>query len=75
MNKPNDFFAAQLQAPENFTLADFYAYDITPENTTLYGKDYYKNIPKVVDTFTKDGKFDDQAFDSFYDSVLRSYND
>ena len=75
MNKPNDFLAAQLQAPDNFTLADFYAYGITPDNTVLYDKDYYKNIPKVVDTFTKDGKFDENAFNSFYDSALRSYND
>lgn len=76
MNKPNDFLAANLNAPENFTLSDFYVYGLTPDNTGLKDKDSYKNIKQVQNKFKKDnGEFDDAAFDAFYDSVSRSYND
>lgn len=75
MNKPNDFLAAQINAPEDFTLADFYAYNITPDNTDLKPKDYYKDIPKVKELFSKNGEFDEDAFNQFYDSAQRSYNE
>ena len=76
MNKPNDFLAANLNAPENFTLSDFYMYGLTPENTGLKNKDAYKDIKQVRETFKKDnGEFDEVAFDAFYDSVSRTYND
>ena len=76
MNKPNDFLAANLNAPDNFTLSDFYTYGLTPDNTGLKSKDSYKQIKQVQDAFKDDrGNFNDAAFDSFYDSVSRLYND
>lgn len=76
MNKPNDFLAANLNAPDNFTLSDFYTYGLTPDNTGLKPKDSYKQIKQVQDAFKDDrGNFNDAAFDSFYDSVSRLYND
>lgn len=75
MNKPNDFLAAQINAPEDFTLADFYAYGITPDNTDLKSKDYYREIPKVKEMFSNNGEFDEDAFSQFYDSAQRAYNE
>lgn len=75
MPKPNDFFAANLNAPENFTFDDFYTHNITPDNTELHDSEYYKNIPQVKKEFTKDGKFDDATYNAYYNGVLRLYND
>jgi hypothetical protein len=52
-----------------------YGNGITPENTELKDEDYYKNIPQVVNNFTKNGEFDETAYKQFYDSALRSYNE
>lgn len=76
MDKINDFFAAQLNAPDNFTLLDFYAYGLTPDNTSLKDADYYKGIDKVVERFSDaDGKFDENKFNQFYESSRRAYNE
>lgn len=76
MEKQNDFLAAQLNAPDNFTLLDFYANGLTPSNTGLRDKDFYKDIKQVQEYFTNsDGEFDNAAFDQFYDSTRRSYNE
>ena len=76
MEKINDFFAAQLNAPDNFTLLDFYAYGLTPSNTALRDADYYKGIDQVVKKFSdSDGNFNEDLFMQFYDSARRSYNE
>jgi hypothetical protein len=76
MNKPNDFVAANLNAPANFTLSDFYLYGLTPDNTGLKNKDYYKDIKQVRDAFSdKNGNLDEAKFGAFYDSISRMYND
>ena len=60
-NKPNDFIAASINgANENLSLDDLRYYNITPDNTGIQSKDYYKNIPKVKELFIKDGKFDEE---------------
>lgn len=56
-------------------MSDFYANGITPENTGIHDRDYYKNIPQVQEQFSRDGKFNDSAYNQFYDSALRTYND
>lgn len=72
-NKKNDWFATLLFQP-NMTLQDFANNDITPENTSLNSRDYYKTIPQVTEAFTKDGKFDETKFNNFYQSALDVYN-
>lgn len=75
MGKPNDFIAIMLNSPD-FTAKDLYANNITPKNTQLMDKDYYKNIAQVQNSFkTKDGKFDDKKFNDVYNSAVRVYND
>ena len=74
MNKQNDWFAANLNQP-NFGLDEMFASGITPDNTTLRDKDYYKNIKQVQNKFTdSSGKFNEDAYNDYYDSLKRSYN-
>jgi hypothetical protein len=57
-------------------MATLYSSGIIPENTGIQEKDYYKDIPQVQDAFRgKDGKIDEVAFNQFYDSALRSYQE
>lgn len=76
MNKQNDWFAANLNKPD-FGLDEMFAAGITPDNTTLHDKDYYKNIKQVKDTFTdkNTGKFNEEWFDEYYNGLSRSYNE
>jgi hypothetical protein len=73
--KKNDYFALNLNL-ENTTIDpnDLRTYGITPDNTGLQEKDYYRTIPQVVNRFTTNGGFDENAFTEFYDSVKRSYS-
>jgi len=72
-SKQNDWLATLLFQPD-MTLQDFYNNNITPENTTLQSREYYKQKPKIIDAFTKDGKFEDNIFENFYQSALSMYN-
>lgn len=75
-NRTNDWFAANLNAPEGTTLLDMYASGITPDNTAINTRDYYKNIPQVQQAFMNDnGSFDEKTYNAYYDSAVRSFND
>ena len=50
MAKVNDWFAARLFQPD-YTLVDFYAHNITPDNSDLKSMDDYKNLPEVQEAF------------------------
>ena len=74
ISKPNDIFVATLNNPEA-TSYDLMSLNINPENTSLYSKDEYKQNEKIIQAFTSpDGKFDDNAFNTFYNKALSSYN-
>ena len=74
MQKQNDWFATRLFQP-NFTLVDFYAHGITPDNSTLKSKEDYKDIPEVQEYFKdKSGQFNEKEFDKFYETSLALYN-
>lgn len=73
--KPNDWIAVNLNLQDtNVSPDSLRVYNISPDNTGLQDKDYYKSIQQVKDAFTKDDKFDEDAFSSFYDSAKRSYS-
>lgn len=58
------------------SMDDLYTVGITPDNTSLKDKDYYKNIDGVKQFFTdENGKFDEAKFDSVYDTSALLYND
>ena len=66
ITKPNDIFVASLNNP-SATTYDLMTLNITPDNTSLYSKDDYKQSKLVQDTFkTPDGKFDDLGFDEAF---------
>lgn len=74
-NKPNDFFATLMFQP-NTTFEDMAAEGLTADNLGLQSRDYYKDIQQVKDTFVdKNGKFDNKAYDNFYDNCLSLYNE
>lgn len=76
--KPNDWIALDLNLKDSgLKVEDLRAYNITPSNTELKEKEYYKNIPQVQAAFKdeKTGQFNDSAFDDYYNSVKRSYTD
>lgn len=73
MEKQNDWLAILSFQPD-LSLDDLVSAGISTENTGMKSKEAYKEIPKVVEMFSKDGKFDEAAFDSFYDQSLILYN-
>lgn len=73
--KKNDWFATILHQPE-MSLTDMYDNGVTPDNTDFKTRDFYKNMPQVVDAFTNDeGQFDETLFNNKYQSALKMYND
>lgn len=76
MSKKNDWMAVALNTQDspNVTFAALYANGITPANTSIQPKEYYTNIPRVKEAFTENGKFNEEKFNDFYDSAVRSYN-
>lgn len=57
------------------TYIDFLQNGVTPNDIELKSKDEYKQNEKIVQAFTApDGKFDDNAFNTFYNKALSSYN-
>ena len=74
MAKKNDWVATMLFNQPS-SLDEVVANGITPENTGIQSKDYYKNIDAVQQTFTQNGKFDEVSFDNFYNSALKTYNE
>lgn len=74
MAKINDWFAARLFQPD-YTLVDFYAHNITPDNSDLKPMEDYKNLPEVQEKFKdQSGKFDEKKFNDFYNTSLALYN-
>lgn len=74
MAKVNDWFAARLFQPD-YTLVDFYAHNITPDNSDLKPMEDYKNLPEVQEKFKdQSGKFDEKKFNDFYNTSLALYN-
>lgn len=69
----NDWIAT-LMYNQPSSLDEVVAHGITPENTDIKSADYYKNNKTVQETFQKDGKFDEDTFNTFYDSALSMYN-
>lgn len=73
--KRNDWLATIINQPQ-FDFEDMQEHGITPDNTTIKSKDFYKSLPQIQEIFRdKDGKFDDILFDNYYMGALQAYND
>ena len=76
--KQNDWIALNLNIQgSGIDVDNLRMYNITPDNTGIKDKDYYKTIPQVQKAFTDNttGVFNEDAFTQFYNSAKRSYTD
>ena len=73
-NNSFDWVAVQLQnGNKNFN--DLSAMGVDPSNTTLQSADFYKQQPKIKETFkNQDGSFDNDKFNAFYTNAAQTLN-
>ena len=82
-NKQNDWVAVMLNVENNDNIQlgsnpnlTLYSNGITPDNTGIKDRDYYKNIPQIQKKFTdSNGKFDESAFNQFYTSATSTFQE
>lgn len=73
IKKPNDILVATIGNPRATTY-DLKTLNLTPDNTSLYSKEDYKQSDYIKEAFkNKEGKFDDVAFDNFYNKAAQHY--
>ena len=73
IKKANDILVATLNNP-NSSPYDFMTESVSPENTSLFTKDQYKQTDYVKKQFTdENGNFDDKAFDAAYNKASAYY--
>ena len=71
--RPNDILVASINNPEATTY-DLMSMGLSPDNTSLFSKDEYKQSKFVQDKFKdKEGKFDEIAFNNVYNKIANSY--
>lgn len=74
MEKQNDWLAAIFFQPD-MSIQDLADLGITPDNSELKTREYYKNIPEIQEAFKDDnGKLDEKKFNGFYNSIESVYN-
>jgi hypothetical protein len=64
-SKQHDMLLAVLSKPDASSL-DFTVSNITSENTQLLDREEYKALKYIQEQFTTDGKFNEDAFNNFY---------
>lgn len=74
-NKPNDWMLLTMDNP-NFSLSRFADVGITPDNTSLQSRDFYKNNNYIRQQFSdpSTGKFDEVKFNNWYNNAATSYS-
>ena len=70
IQKPNDILIATLSAPQA-NVVDLLQNNINADNTSLLKPEEYKQTPFVQQRYTKNGVFNEEAFNQDY---LRAYN-
>lgn len=74
MTEKKDWFGLYYQN-QNANYTDFLQHDIKPSDVVLNDKDTYKKNDKIIQAFTdNEGKFNEDAFNNFYNQALSSYN-
>lgn len=72
--KQNDWFLAIAENP-SFSLGNFENVGLSPVNTGLESKDFYRKSNYIQEKFSDDeGNFNEDAFSQMYDVALGSYN-
>lgn len=73
-NKPNDILVATINNP-SVTAYDLLSNNILGDNTSLRTKEEYKDTKFIKNAFTRDGKFDEVAFDNMYKLASDKYSE
>ena len=75
MNKNYDWFDVMISNPD-LSVQDFSIAGINDTNTTLKDANYYKDLDVVKEKFIdpETQKFDSKAYEQYYDSVARVYD-
>ena len=74
MEEKRDWFGLYYQN-QNANYTDYLQNGISPKDVVLQDKDSYKKNDKIVQAFTdNEGKFNNEAFDNFYNQALSSFN-
>lgn len=74
MTEKRDWFGLYYQN-QNANYTDFLQNGIAPNDVVLNDKNTYKKNDKIIQAFTdNEGKFNEEAFDNFYNQALSSYN-
>ena len=73
IQKKNDWAVTLFFNPDK-SIQDLANLGITVETSDIKDKEYYKSYPEIQEYFTQDGKFNDVAFNNFYNSALSLYN-
>lgn len=74
-NNSYDWLAVKDQASDK-SFADIYSLGVSPTDTTLQSKDFYKKSDKIQQQFKKqDGTFDNAGFDAYYLDAEKSLNE
>ena len=75
MNKNYDWFDVLISNPD-LSVQDFSIAGINDTNTTLKDSNYYKDLDVVKEKFIdpETQKFDSKAYEQYYDSVARVYD-
>lgn len=71
-SKQHDMLLAVLSKPDASSL-DFTVSNITSENTQLLNREEYKASKYIQEQFTTDGKFNEDAFNNFYNLAQANF--
>lgn len=71
--KPYDYLVAKLKYP-TYGAAQFKYGELTPENTQFLSSETYKSLPKIRKLFSKNGKFDEDLGNRFYELISEEWD-
>ena len=72
IQKKNDWAVTLFFNPDK-SIQDLANLGITVETSDIKDKEYYKSYPEIQEYFAQDGKFNDVAFNNFYNSIFHNF--
>jgi hypothetical protein len=72
LKKQNDMLVATISKAD-LSATDLLKNNLTLENTQLLPREEYKKYKYIQDKFEKDGKFDEELYNKYYDVAYQNY--
>ena len=72
LKKQNDMLVATISKAD-LSATDLLKNNLTLENTQLLSREEYKKYKYIQDKFEKDGKFDEELYNKYYDVAYQNY--